>query len=248
MKEAFNFMFKDNMFVKKALTYSAVVFVATLCSNIANTLAPQANTLPSLQFILLSIIGFILMFIPSGYGVSCIKAFIEQNENIIIPFVNIKNNFILGLKLTISIILVTLLFGIVIAIVAIILALIFSLLNAISIGAIILGLLILGLILTYTYYSLAFCYIFATTEKFTSFLQFKTATNLIKINLKHYTLSVLLFVVLSLVVGVIGMIMLSLLAIFGLIGITIATLFAALISGYTVYLFTYLNSKSIKNT
>jgi len=246
MKEAFNFMFKDNMFVKKAMTYACVAFIANFISNYANTLAPAPNTMPSIKYLLFFFVGAILMLIPSGYGMSCVKAFVEQKENYVIPFLNIKTNFILGLKLAVSIIIMSLIFGLGITITAIAFAFLFSIINAVNIGSIILGIVVCAVILTVVFYSLAFCYIFATTEKFTSFIQFRTATKLIKGDLKHYTLSTLLFIGLSLLVGIAGAVISSLLSFLGLIGLIIATLVIAIISGYTIYLYSYLTAKSIK--
>jgi len=246
MKEAFNFMFKDNMFLKKAMVYVFVAFVANLVSNYANTLAPMPKTMPSIQYILFFLAGAILMLIPSGYGVSCIKAFVEQKDNFVIPFLNIKNNFVLGFKLAVSIIIMSLIFGLCITIAAMAFAFLFSLINAVTIGSIILGVFVCTIILIVVFYSLAFCYIFATTEKLTSFIQFRTATKLIKNNPKHYILSTLVFIGLSLLVGVAGTIITSVLNSYGFIGLAIATFIIVSISGYTVYVYSYLTSKAIQ--
>jgi hypothetical protein len=246
MKEAFNFMFKDNMFVKKAMTYACVAFIANFISNYANTLAPMPNTMPSIKYLLIFFVGAILMLIPSGYGMSCVKAFVEQKENFVIPFLNIKTNFVLGFKLAISVIFMSLIFGLVIVLTAMLSAIIFSLINAVSIGAILVGIVVAVAVLVVTYYSLAFCYIFATTEKFSSFLQFRNATNMIRKDFKHYTLSVILFVVLSILTGILGTILIALLSFIGIIGLAIATFIISIISGYTIYFFTYLTAKSIR--
>lgn len=248
MKEAFNFMFKDNMFKKKAFIYVIVAFIANLISNIANTMAPQPNTAPTIQYIIIFIVGALLMLIPSGYGMSCIKAFIEQNENIVLPFLNVKNNFIIGFKLAVSVLIMALIFGLGITILAILLAIVFSMLKAISAGTIVLWVLMLALILILAYYSLAFCYIFVTTEKYTSFLQFRNATRLIKNDIKHYSLSALLFIGLTILVGILGTIITALLGLFGIVGLVLSTLITAFISGYTVYVFTYLTAKAVKNS
>jgi hypothetical protein len=246
MKEAFNFMFKDNMLAKKALTYACAAFIANIISNIANTMAPAPNALPSLQYVVLFILGALFMLIPSGYGVSCIKAFVEQKENIVLPFLNVKNNFLLGFKLAVAVILMSLVFGLGITLLAIILAVIFSFLKMVNIGAIIIGLIAIVIFLVVSYYSLAFCRIFATTEKFSSFLQFKLGTQMIKTNFKHYTLSALLFCAIAIVTGIIGGLLYATIGAFGIVGLVVATLIVSLISGYTVYLFSYITAKSVK--
>lgn len=246
MKEAFNFMFKDNMYAKKALVYVGAAFIANLLSNIANTMAPKCHCMPSIQYIILFLLATIFMLIPSGYGVSCIKAFVEQKENIVLPFLNIKHNFVLGFKLAVAIIIMSLIFGLGITVLAIVLAIIFSALNMAKIGAFIVGLITLLVFIVVSYYSLAFCRIFATTEKFTSFLQFKLGTQLIKSNFKHYTLSALLFGVIVVIVGLVGSIIYVTVGIFGIVGLAVATLLVSLISGYTVYLFSYITAKSVQ--
>ena len=246
MKEAFNFMFKDNMFKKKVLTYFIVTFIAALLSNIANTMVPEPNTLPSIQYVILFILGSVIMLIPNGYGVSCIKSIIEQDENIVLPFLNIKNNFVLGFKLAIAIIIMTLVFGISIALVAIVFAIISSLLNVQGIGAICLGIFLTLLTIIVLYYILALCYIFATTEKFTSFLRFKYATQLIKNDIKKYTLSVLLFIALMILVGIISAIVAVIFAALGIVGMVVYTVISTLIGSYMVYVVSYINAKAIK--
>ena len=241
MKEAFNFMFKDNMLKNKVIIYFLFLFLANLFNNYANIFAPACKgCLAPPQYYILYLIGTIIMLIPSGYGISCIKSFVVQSDNYILPFVNVKNNFVLGIKLGISVLIMAFILTIIATFAGILSVLISPLSTPIVLGVIgIIGVIIIS------FYSMAFSYIFATTESFLSYINFKKATNLIKNGIKHYIISCLLFFLITIVLGIFSS-LLTLLAGVNFIGIAIISILISLISCYTVYVFAYITAKSIK--
>ena len=245
MKEAFNFMFKDNMLKKKALIVLLFLFIANLLTNIASTIAPPKGAAPSLTYTILAILGMLFLFIPNGYGITCVKSFIEQKENIVLPFLNIKNNFILGLKQAIAILIAVLLLGIGITATTIVFSLIFGLVKLESLVAIIAPILVFLVIITFVYYSLGFSYIFATTENLTSFLQFKKANEMIKPVKKQYLLTLLLMVILSIVTGIISAVVMSLVGNIGIVGLVLSTLISSIVSIYFLYVYSFLVSRAL---
>lgn len=242
MREAFNYMFKDNMFRQKALTYFGFAFIGTFFINLANSL--QATKL-AVFAPLFMLAGIIIMFIPSGYLVHAIKALIGQNENFILPAFNFKNNFVTGFKFMVAVLILSLIFGIVFAIGAVIFSIIGSLF-AMKILAVI-GIILLAAIplLIILYYTLSLNWIFATTEAFTSFLQFKKASGLIKNLPGNYNKCFWIFLLINLTAGIISGILLTVFG-KGLLGIAFATFISVLISLYIAFVNVYLTAKSIK--
>ena len=87
MIKAFTYMFKDNRFIQKSSIYFLFLLIGTFCTNYANILL-KAGGKPVLHLVYLA--GIILLLVPYGYVVSCIKALTEQKENFILPMFNVK--------------------------------------------------------------------------------------------------------------------------------------------------------------
>jgi hypothetical protein len=82
MLEAFTYMFKDNMLKKKAIMYFVFALLGNLFTQISLIFAPPARGVAAPpQYYILSILSAVVMMIPTGYLISCIKAIMEQNEN-----------------------------------------------------------------------------------------------------------------------------------------------------------------------
>ena len=245
MREAFNFMFKDNMFKQKALPLLGILFIANIFTNIASSMAPARGAAPSINYTVFVILGLLFLFISNGYFITNVKSFIEQKENIILPFVNIKNNFILGFKQSIAIMIAVLLFFLV-GVIAVALITVFSGLTKLYvIGSILPPILITSAIIAFIFYLIAFCYIFATTEKFTSFLQFKKATGMIKPVAKHYILTLLLTILVSVLTGIFNAAISALFIKAGIVGIILITIFESVVGVYCLYVYSYLIAKAL---
>lgn len=241
MRELFTYMFKDNKFVTKASMYFLFVLSGTFCLNYASALAKTGAAPASL---LLLILGAILMFIPYGYVMSCVKALTEQRENYVLPRFNIKSNFVIGFKYSVSIFIVSLVFGTVTVIAAFIIGLIAGILKAKVLAAVLFTSVIVISMLLFIFYTLALNWIFANTHAITSFLQFKKAHALIKQDYPRYWKGLGLMLLINFVIAVAAGFVLSI-AGTNIIAVFIATLIAALVSSYVVFVNTMINAKSI---
>ena len=240
--EAFNYMFKDNMFKQKALTYFCFAFVGTFLMNLGNSVQMTKLAVFAPLFLLA---GAIIMFIPSGYCIHAIKAVIEQNDNYVLPLFNFKHNFATGFKFMVAVLLMSLVFGIGLAIGSVIIAIIAALTSVKIIAYIgIVFLFLAGLILI-AYYTMALKWIFATTEAWTSFLQFKKAAELIKKLPGTYNKFFWAFIFINLISAIISAILFWILG-KGLLGIAIATLLSVIVATYVVFVNIHLIAKSIK--
>ena len=184
MREAFTYMFKDNRLLSKAVPISAqFLCIFALCF---------VSLLTSSQFLTMLTVLLIIFTIVSifGYFITTVKAIILQNSNIVLPALKPINNFTLGFKSGIAVFFAEL----VIDLFAVSLHYIVSLLPNKKIS-LLLSLFILGLyILIYMLKPALIC-IYAKTEKFFSYLNFKLAFKLISKNIKNYILAVLIYFV-----------------------------------------------------
>lgn len=192
MKEAFTYMFKDNKFWAKGLSYLFLIFTANLLLNYAQTILPPcpgcAVSIPW-QYWIFFIFGSVINFAGIGYFFSCVKALIEQKENPVLPFVNILKDLYKGFKYSVALLLLivpaALLMGVFILIFA-----------KITSGSMI------GLILSKTAFwviflfvgvlLIAFNWLFANKESFINFFRFKKVFELIGADKKKYIIHLLM--------------------------------------------------------
>lgn len=161
MIKAFTYMFKDNRFIQKSSIYFLFLLIGTFCTNYANILL-KAGGKPVLHLVYLA--GIILLLVPYGYVVSCIKALTEQKENFILPMFNVKTNFVIGLKYIIAILLLSLIFGFITVAAAFMIGLICGILKAKVLAIVLLSLVITSAVLLLIFYTLALNWIFANTQ------------------------------------------------------------------------------------
>lgn len=250
MINAFNYMFKDNRFAQKAGIYFILVFVSQVFLNYANTFNSGATRqmLPA-DYYIFAFIGTVLNLIPLGYGISCIRALIEQKDTSVVPFVNIKNNLWQGFKYSIAILILTVAFICLTMFAILIFAFIANLLNIQAFLGIIVGLLTVTPIIFIFIYALAFSWIFATTESWTSFLKIKKATLLIKENKATYwkslglfVLVILMFIIPFFIVGTIITTTIPNKFIYSIV----ISIVISMLSVYTTFVSCYITAKSIK--
>ena len=115
MEKAFKYMFKDNMLLKKSFMVVGLLLLQTICPFISGVLSKFAETamkdnLPAsfcclIAALIISFIGFFASILYCGYFVNCIKAVSAQEDNIVLPFVNFKNNLVLGFKYMVAVLL-----------------------------------------------------------------------------------------------------------------------------------------------
>ena len=234
MIKAFTYMFKDNRFIQKSSIYFLFLLIGTFCTNYANILL-KAGGKPVLHLVYLA--GIILLLVPYGYVVSCIKALTEQKENFILPMFNVKTNFVIGLKYIIAILLLSLIFGFMIGLIC-------GILKAKVLAIVLLSLVITSAVLLLIFYTLALNWIFANTQAITSFLQFKRAHALISQDYPRYWKGVGLAFGLNFVLGILLIFVLGL-AGKNIVSIFFATLISTFLTSYIVFVNAMINAKSI---
>lgn len=245
MLEAFTYMFKDNMLKKKAIMYFIFALLGNLFTQISLIFAPPARGVAAPpQYYILSILSAVVMMIPTGYLISCIKAIMEQNENPVLPFLNVKNNFVLGFKFFISITLLSLAFGVIFIILSILAAILFPVATKAMFYTFLTILFIIPFLII-IFYSPAFCCILAKKEWFTTFFRFVRVTKLVGLNIANYLKRFGLMVLLVLASGILSSII-NILCPSNYLGATLMALVISAISSYTVFVFAHLTAKSIK--
>jgi len=248
MKEAFTYMFKDNMFKKKAFMYFVFALIAGFIVQCANTYLPSTpKTVPPIQYYLLWLLGTFAMFIPQGYNLNCIRAIMEQRENPILPFMNIKNSFIIGFKFYLSLFIFML--GIVAA--SIVYCIIIGILSSLHLQilsilmCLFLILFLLVFLLVFIIYIPAFCCTFAKTELLTIFFRFVRVTKLIKQDIVNYFKYVGLYAVFFIGIFIIS-ILISIPFQGNIIGAFIIAFLTSLIGAYTSFVAAYLTARAVK--
>ena len=234
--------------------YFLFAFVANFILQWANTYLPcTPKTLPPVQYYLLLILSTIAMFITQGYHLNCIRAIIEQRKNPILPYMNIKNSFVMGFKFNLS--LFILMLSVFIGILGIIL------LCAMIIGfsplansqttfvstcfALLIILISIIGFFAFIIYLPALCCMFAKTEMLTTSFRFIRATKLIKQDVGNYFKYVGMFILLTVNLFLINFVMMIPLR-GNAASSFIITFLTSLIEAYTVFVFAYLIARSVK--
>lgn len=198
MKNAFTYMFKDNMWFKKSLLIFALLLLQMGCPLISGALSRFSETIVQenisaafcclIAILIISGIGFVASILYCGYFINCIKAVSVQKENIVLPFVNIKQNLITGFKYTVAVALYIL------EMIGVILIPLFLLAIPATkiLGVVLLIIAILFVVFIFFTCSMGFVRLFAETESMTAFAKFKQIPELIKDKKKQYFLSILL--------------------------------------------------------
>lgn len=89
MKEAFYYMFKDDKFLTKYMMIFLLILLPFILSIYVKI---------KIIKIILLIVFMSIYLILSGYWINCVKAVTDQSNNIVLPFINIKNNIWTGLR------------------------------------------------------------------------------------------------------------------------------------------------------
>lgn len=247
MKEAFTYMFKDPGYRKKAEVYFVFCFIALALmatpelANISSGVCPYAQspivtptTSPILLF--LPLIGMVFNFILSGYYFTCVQAITKQQNNIVLPFMNIWSSFVKGFKFFVAVILTSIVFGILYAL-------------CVFGGPIAIGVFSLILLLIFGLCGNAFMWLFSIEGKISTFFAWKKAACLVKQNagiyFKNWFLSGLLIIV-GAIVSTLFMFLFNYLLENAYIAWIATSIEGAVIASYTAFVGMYLIAKSIK--
>ena len=246
MANAFNYMFKDNKYGQKALVLALITLLTQLCYNTADMYKGcYSNIPPSSEYYILNILGTLIHMLAIGYGFACIKALFEQNDNYILPFINFKNSFMLGLKNYIAIFL----FTAILAIITFIPVFIGYIIKMAPGVPLIITFIVLAATLIYIIiYTMAYAWIFAKTGSMTSYLRIRQATRLIKMNKGSYWKAIGLFVLLITIFAIPYVATTSICIAFvtnKIVYNVIISLAAALITAYTSFVSFFITAKAI---
>lgn len=247
MANAFNYMFKDNKYGQKALVLALITLLTQFCYNTADTYKGcYSNVPPSAEYYILNILGTLIHMFAIGYGFACIKALFEQNDNYVLPFINLKNSFILGFKNYIAIFL----FTTILAIITLAPVVVGTIIGKPSTVPLIVAAVVLALTLIYIIlYTMAYAWIFAKTGSLTSYLRIKQATRLIKANKGTYWKAIGLFVLLILIFAIPYIAVAKICMAFVMNKIVynvIISLAGAAITAYTSFVSFFITAKAIK--
>ncbi len=221
MKEAFYYMFKDNKILEKYITIILSILIPVFATIIIKIKVVQL-------IIILLLIP--LCIILSGYWISCVKAIVNQKQNIILPYINIKNNIVTGFKWRIAelilglVLLGLVLFGIGITyIIPILNYVLVPIYAVISIAVFIL--------------TIAFTWIFANTDDICSYIRIAKAIEYISRNKQSYFIAVILYLTINLLTNI---------AIKLISHNFLFLLLVVLVIPYFIYTTAYITAKSIK--
>lgn len=212
MKESFTYIFKDNKWKIKSFIYFlfAIVIVCSKMITINPNNKDQILVAPAFALIMF-ILCLIVWTITAGYQIANVRAFQEQNSNYVIPYVNLKNNFILGLRYWAAYWLFNLPCLLIITILGFIAGLfMMSKMHMLSsIVAVICGIFVLFYVLYILLFSMGYYYMFAKEPKFNTFYRIKTLFGYISKCPKRYFLSVLCNVGLGIVLAFLAVLITS---------------------------------------
>ena len=234
MKKAFTYMFDDENIAKKLL----VLFGINL---IAYFIMTWFRVFPTEGFItlLLCITALTAGIISTGYGISCVKSFIKNEQ---LPYIDFTKNALLGLKFILAILIT--------AVTIFACSIIFYLLMKLLFLPIqiILAIFYTVIFFVFLFYSLGLSRNFAQTEHVLSYLQLKKVTAQIKNNktayLKAFGYYILFTIVMSVLNYLVGQILIFFVG-FKSINILILSLFNSLFTTYTIFVSSYLVANSM---
>lgn len=253
MKEAFTYMFKDNKFWNKFFILSIFAFIYTFCSTVLT-----CSIKYDLHVYILSLIVLVCYILIEGHRISVIGALQGKSTELkVLPYVNLKNNFVTGFKYTVAVILFSIpLFSIIAACgytsvfsmtigtpirhttmyivtiysVFMVLTLLFTLISALLINFVIPSALI----------------IFTKTKSVWNFYKFEEMLKIIKSNKKNYIIAVIVYFLAGLIINLICNAV-AFLAVTIHIGFISLCIFPAILMVYMFYAVNYFISNIEQN-
>ncbi len=193
MKQAFYYMFKDLEFLKKTYICYIFILISTLISNYSNLLQPNPITGSNWLYVLLSFLTAIVMFVPQGYMLSLIKSIAMNDNTDCLPDMNLKSNFIQGLKISVAF---GLLYFLIITLLSIILTI--SIVAGMTTGIktyfyVTIAVILFVMFILYCYFPV-FTWMFAFKDNFLTYFRYILATKIFSTDIKCY---LLYFIVIS---------------------------------------------------
>jgi hypothetical protein len=197
---------------------------------------PKVTPVTNPIFIILPFIGTLFNWILTGYYLTCIKAITGQNQNYILPFMNIWTSFVKGFKFIIATILIT--------IALTLLGVLFAFAGPIGVG-----LFSIILIILLCAWGNAFMWLFANEGKILTFFAWKKAAKLVAANRKSYFKNLLILILLTIagaIISTLFVLLFNYLVNNIYVAWILASIEGAIIASYTAFVSMYLVAKSIK--
>lgn len=201
MKKAFNYMFLDSKYYKKAAIFFIYTIILLYCSILG---CKGTITLKFLNYIVITLVALFGYSILEGYKIAVMKSINIGNENIqVLPMLNIKKDFVIGIKYLISLLILSIPFFCVIGAFGFVIgfAPILNMPNEIIYTS---GILFIISILAYIIYLICFLpasiAIFSETNSIWSFYMFEEVFNLVFANKKEYAKSAFLYFILGIII------------------------------------------------
>ena len=254
MREAFTYMFKDNCFWKKALPLFLVSLISGLMLCYGNNhipsgcplgQTPQVAPVANLQVMGVNFLGWLIGLLVTGYYFVAVKAISGQEKNIVLPFFNIWQCFVKGLKALLSFFLL----GLVLGTFFTLLSILVSLMN--NVLSIVFFIVILGLAMFFFVMFVALLNYRANTDKILAIFAWKKAYQLMVANRVDYGWAVWYLIVCDLAVAAI----LTLVILIGVFFFPAAVFneyvilgITTLIGTYVLFVQMYLTAKAVKPT
>lgn len=241
MKEAFNYMFKDNCILKKATIYFAFSLFGTFFINLGDSDCMGFSKLVSLLFVL---IGSAFMFIPTGYFLNSVKVLRGRHDRYVLPVFNYRNNLITGFKYMAAIFIMCMVVGLICTIATGIFGIISGLFNSMLFLAITLSFIVIIPVIFVFYYIMALTGVFINTSSWLSFMRFKAA-NIIRHRAARYNSAFWMFALVNLLFGSV----ISFIKFFlgkSIVGLAVVSFISTLIGAYIVFVNAFIYAKAIE--
>lgn len=235
MLNSFTYMFKDKFFWKKYLLLYVFILIANFLMNSSSIFAPILNNgKTSCWYYILMFAGFVAMFIPYGYSITLLKLKLKDKSATDMPTLDIKENFMSGLKVVVS---GTLLVLIVAAISFLTIALNITLSKLFGdFISTILNILLFLALLTIGFLGISMCCRYVIKPSYLNFINFKAATELINYNVPKYFKAFLLTLLSMIVVYTLALLPVKILTDLGYIGLIIYCIWVSILWSYQIFI------------
>jgi len=242
MIDSFKYMFKDEGFWKKYLSLLGIVFIANIFINFSGLFDPKmTNGDSSALFYILFFLGLIVMLIPYGYSISLLKSKLEGSASEL-PKLTILSDFMSGLKVFISALLLLVLLSVI--------AIVIGFVNALfagfgSIISLICNIVLFFILLIVSFFGIAMCCRYVENPSYLTFVDFKAAAELINKGVAKYFKAYLLTVLCTAVVYLVAMLFVICLSTMGYIGLVLYCILVSVIWTYYMYVLAGIFAKSV---
>lgn len=243
MLNSFKYMFKIENFWKKYLFLFCIVLVANLLINWSGTYPETDMGKTPILYYILFFAGFFTMFVPYGYSISLLKAKIDNCAENEFPEINIPKDFIAGLKVVIS--------GLVLVLFLSFISFLIYFFNNILSGyfgeiiPVIFNIILFLVMFIVSFVGIAMCCRYVVKPSFLNFVNFKAAIELINNNVSKYFKAYILTALSMAIVYLIAISSVSVLTKIGYAGLVIYCILVSILWSYQIFVLAGLFSSAV---